>query len=165
MTRDGLERYIATLDAAFDAAVAREEDEAASDLAFSLVQDRSLRERLARAGEAGVVVAEGRIEPVSAVGADYVAAGDPASIAVPLRVAEVVWRDGRGARPATLDGTLLELLRSWARAGAGTTIDTIRASWNGRLVAAGRDHVVVRSRGRDVAVALGALVAARRDEP
>lgn len=157
-----LDRYIASLDAAFDAAVAREEHEAASDLAFSLVQDRALRDRVARSNDAALVLAGGRSEPVTAVGEDYVAAGDPVRVVVPLTRAVVVRRAPRRPLPRTGAGTMLELLRSWARAGAVVTVEAERGSWTGRLTAAGRDHVVVADRAGETAIALGTTLSAAR---
>ncbi len=59
-------RLIASLDATFEAALARQEERAASKLAFSLLQERYMREVLARMGPA--IVAFGRWDARSSYG-------------------------------------------------------------------------------------------------
>jgi hypothetical protein len=148
-----LDRVFEGLSATFDAAVAREEDIAASDLAFSLAQDRTIAELLQR--RAGALLLDGQTRfPVTAVGNDYLMTEDPTTV-VPLARAVVV-ADARG-RPADVRrGGMVALLRSWARAGACVQVGTPQGVFSGRIVRASTDHLCVCGR-REIAVALGAV--------
>jgi hypothetical protein len=155
---DNLRAVLGSLEATFDARVARAEDEAASDLAFSLLQDLSLSEAATRAGALEIVMGDRAPLPVAEVGVDYVAASGRSPTVVPLgRAALRTIPAGRA--PESLDRSLLELLRAWAREGRAVAIHAGGGVHRGRLVRACRDHVVVNgyagtARGDDVLVPL-----------
>ena len=71
------------LDARFDATLAREEDEAAADLALSLQQDVALKITLGGKGWR-MRLPEGSTQPVRSVGNDYAICGSRAEALVPL---------------------------------------------------------------------------------
>ena len=142
------DRVIRSLEAAFDAAEARAASEAASDLALSLVQDRSLAQALQRLAAAEVVTGSGTTLPVSVVGADFLIAGSRARVLIPLECAVVVNRP-TGPAPTTTELTLLQILRTLSRRGTRLEVVGDDIAYAGRLVAAGRDHIVLdTSRGR-----------------
>jgi hypothetical protein len=137
-----VDRLIASLDASFDASVAREEDEAATDLAFSLRQGRSLREA-ARGQPLALWTGGGGRVPVTAVGRDYVRAGS--LLARPEKVVLVC----EGAAPPHLrEDALLEVLRRWARRGLEVEVAGSEGVLVGRLTCAAPDHLEIA--GRDV---------------
>lgn len=145
------------LDAAFDAALAREEDLAAADLAFSLRQDVDVREAVRRSGSAWTLVGAGGTRlPVDEVGIDYVRAG---STFTRTRVATL--RSSRGPSPETTDAMFLERLGAAARAGAAA--DT--AGLSGRLVRVGKDHIALEKDGSETIVGLDAVETIRLDDP
>jgi hypothetical protein len=135
-----LERLIAALDASFDASLARCEDEAASDLAFSFLQGRSLIDAV-REDPVEVWLAGGTRLPVAAVGRDFVSAG---GVLVPLRRAVLRSASGHGAAPIRPD-SLLEVLRTWARSGVQVEVSTAARLVAGRLGCAAADHVEVHA--------------------
>jgi hypothetical protein len=142
MADPGLDRVLAELEAAFDAAVTREEDEAAEDLAFSLLQDRPLRDSLIRSGPVSAFLPSGATRAVVAVGTDYVVCERPVPTVIPLRRTVLV-RDAEGPVPRSADRDLVGLLRTWARRGAQVELDTDAGTFGGKLVSAGADHVVL----------------------
>jgi hypothetical protein len=135
-----LERVIAALDASFDASLARREDEAASDLAFSFLQGRSLVDAV-RGGPIEVWLSGGTRLPVASVGRDFVAAG---VLLVPLRRAVLHSVPGPGAPPGRSD-SLLEVLRGWARSGAEVEVSSTSGLVGGRLACAAADHLELRA--------------------
>jgi hypothetical protein len=141
-----LDRLIASLDASFDASIARQEDEAASDLAFSMVQGRTFREAI-RGRPLALCLDGGARLAVTAVGRDYVAAGgtlSPSSTAVLGPLAFSAAGAGRAvpaAPPVARDDTLLEMLRSWARAGRDLEVSTGSMTIRGRLACATEEHL------------------------
>ena len=172
---------MADLDATFEAAAARAEDEAASDLAFSLAQEICWFDSLRRGGAASVALGEGRTAAVEAIGRDYVMAGDrgglmiiPAAHAVVLRRQGPPRRDrdadgpprhGTTAEPAPPAGedNLVALLRRLARTGCGVEVTTASGAFRGRLLRAGGDHLAVAGHGGEVVVGMGAVVRIRVD--
>jgi hypothetical protein len=134
-----LDRLIASLDASFDASVARQEDEAASDLAFSLLQGRSFIEAL-RGRSLALCLPEGGRAPVVALGRDYVVGG---GMVVPLLRSVLV--AGSREPPSAREDSLLEVLRRWARAGREVEVSTASGTFAGTLVCAAEDHLELRS--------------------
>jgi hypothetical protein len=155
VTDPRLESLLSSLDVTFDAAIAREEDEAAADLAFSLVQDRSLADTLARSGAASLHVGDATVA-LAEVGHDYVGAGSPLRLVVPSRLAVIVPERG-GRAPATAARSMLEVLRLWAREGAWVEASTVQGRWWGRLSKACPDHIGIRGRFGEVLVAMDAI--------
>lgn len=154
VTDPRLDKLFASLEASFEAAVARDEHVAAADLALSFQQDRDLRESLALDG--GVLrIAGGVAAPVVEVGRDYARAVAPTVTLVPLQRA--VTTIGGAVPPATTDRSLVETLRGWARGGVSVQVCTPIESFNGRLSIVGPDHVIVHPAVGPVAVPLAVV--------
>ena len=180
-------RLLAELGARFDAVVAREEDEAANDLALSLDQDRSLVEVLTRSREPVATPASGVRWPVRRVGPDHVEVdrgGRTALVRLDAAVLEV--EDGTPSadepEPPTTAGAegpaggapleerliradpqlpvgppLLEVLRTWSRRGAAVEVEIAGRHVCGRLARARRDHLVVRTGRRTLLLPLASV--------
>jgi hypothetical protein len=147
---DGLDNVLSTLGVAFDAAIARDEEVAAADLAISLRQDRNLRDRLLREGPWRLVLGDTQSPAVDLVGADFVGAGPflvPLARAVAAKAAE-----GVAARPSPV--TLHEVLRGLARARSAVAVSDGGHEWSGFATLCGRDYLALESRGGDVLVPL-----------
>jgi hypothetical protein len=155
-----LQRLFTSLGATFEAEIARDEEEAAEDLAFSLRQGRSLADVLERNSWQLVTPAGPR--QVTGVGKDYVVAGGRPLLVAPLSKAAFV--SAHGAKPLVSDNTLLQLLRSLARSGARVEIGLSSGTFGGRLLWTGTDHVVVETARRRTAVGLGAIEWVRLEE-
>ncbi len=136
-----LDRLLSSLEVTFEAAVNREEEEAATDLAFSLGQDQPLQEVLLRGGPLRLLLEDGAAIPVSIVGADYVIAGDPPRLVAQASATFVTGGDSRLPREAAT--SLLTVLRTWARSGASVAVEADGRSYNGVLVQATSDHLVL----------------------
>jgi hypothetical protein len=151
-----LDRFIASLDASFDARLTRAEETAADDLALSLEQDRSLFEALRVAGPLELRLADGATAPVTRLGRDYVAAGASGGVLVPLTEAVLA---GSGDATPSLDGrTLLEVARAWVRTGRRVRVTTHATTVAGRVVRASQDHLALVEGGRSYLVAMSAIV-------
>ncbi len=143
MTRQ-LQRVLRTFEEQFDASLARQEEEAADDLAISLHQERSLASALIGAGEASLWLPGGGSIALSVVGSDYGGSGIPLS---------AIWRAERvtvqvraeGSPPAPRRDTFLEVVRLWAREVRQVEVAVPGDSFTGRLTRTGRDHLVVTS--------------------
>lgn len=149
--------WLGALDASFEAAIAREEEVAAADLAFSLRQDVDARQAVARSGAGWMLVlADAAASRVDELGADYVRSG---ATVVPMPRA--VLRSGPGPAPVLTEGSLLELLGSECRAGIEVTVTTDQGDASGRLVRVAKDHVAVRNGETETIVGLAAIGAVR----
>lgn len=141
-----VDRLVSSIEASFGAAIAREEDVAASDLALSLRQGRSLAEVLGRQG--GRVVRGGGERAISEVGRDYVVlrGGTGAEEIIPLpRLGSV--RPGSGERPVVSDEPLVGRLRRWCRGGGAITVETSDGAFEGRLSVVGVDYLELQAAG------------------
>lgn len=137
------------LGASFSAALARDEELAAADLAFSLRQDVDVHAAVARSRCGWVAAgAGGSTHRVEEVGVDYVLAGT-----LVLRTRAAVLRSDAGPPPRTTDRTFLELLGAACRANADVAVEGA----SGRLVRVAKDHVAVRKAGVETIVGLDAL--------
>jgi hypothetical protein len=150
-----LHRVLASLEATFDAAVAREEEEAAADLALSLSQDRSLPESLLGSGPVQVVLDGGGTAPVSAIGDDYVAAGSLVRLFRSQTATFVVGGDGDA--PRRTPTSLLSVLRRCARFRDRVTVCLNGGVFNGRLVSAAPDHIVLDGAAGRFVIGVGAM--------
>jgi hypothetical protein len=162
----GLRRTLEALEASFDAALDRSEEEAADDLAFSLLQDSRLPVVLSH-GRGYVLQLAGRNPaPVSTVGPDFIGAGDPLEVVAPS-VRAVVMRvsgadgDGSGPPPQRTGATIVEILRGWARRGVRVELNA-EGTFSGVLARACPDHVAVLSGHREVLVGSDAVRYVRR---
>ena len=136
MGRSHLEGLFAGLDAGFAAAIASDEEIAADDLAFSLSQDLSVADDLARSG--GSLLVDGVVAPIDRVGHDFLAAGPWLA---PLGRAIV---DLDGSSPAlALPDVFLGALRRLARAGAELAVGCAGGAYQGRVVRASSSHLVI----------------------
>jgi hypothetical protein len=153
-----LDKVLQALDAEFDAAVAKQEDAAATDLALSLLQDSILPERLTSAPYFAELANGTRLR-VMAVGPNYVIVGR--DDLVPLTKA-VFRRSEGGAPPRRSSRDLLSVLRSWVRGGSLVEIDIQGRVLAGRLGVAGRDHVAVETTSGQLMVPLLGIDRIRR---
>lgn len=141
MSDGDLGGLFASLSAGMDAAIAREETEAADDLAFSLSQDIPLPTTLSRTG--GTCSVRGMALPITHVGSDFlVARRAGADVLVPLEHATVKLT-AQGIRPAVRNDSLVGLCRRLARRRAAVEIDSGGDTFRGALVRAGPDHLLV----------------------
>jgi hypothetical protein len=153
-----LEKVLQALDADFDAALARQEDAAASDLALSLLQDRELSDRLTAAPHFAELSNGVRLR-VMAVGPNYVTVGR--DDLVPL--ARAIYRRSEGGAPPRSSSTeLLAMLRSWVRTGSVVEIEAQGRALAGHLVMAGRDHLALDTAAGRVMVPLQGIDRVRR---
>ncbi len=151
-----IDSWLSSLNASFEAAVEREEEQAAGDLAFSLLQDLGQVETLRRGKAAALKLAGGASLPVARVGSDYLAAGNPPNLIVPISFA-VVLVGPSGPAPEIADDSLLLLLRRAARLGTYARISSTEGDWQGRIVKAGVDHLIVNVSGQSLIVGNGAI--------
>lgn len=155
-----LERVIARLEQRFDAAVTREEEEAASDLAVSLEHDRSFA-RLVRAGSAlRLLEGDGATPPISVIGSDYCGTGEPIGCIRRLGTAALITEEG-GPRPALRRDTFQEVLRRWARSRPRIDLRLASGDLQGRLGPVGPDNLMMEGPGGRVIVPLGLVLAIR----
>lgn len=148
--------WVGEMEASFDAAVARDEDIAAADLAFSLRQDVDVREAVRRSGTAWALLEpDGARPPVDEVGLDYVRAG-----ALLVRSTAATLRSVPGSSPRSTDATLLEVLGDLCRRGAGVTVN----GTSGRLVRVAKEHLGIGREGTETIVGLAAVTSVRLDD-
>jgi hypothetical protein len=151
--RGELDRLFSGLEAGFSAALGAEIEIAADDLAFSLSQDVPHREDLLRNG--GSLLANGSVTRIDGVGHDFVISGERL---VPLGRAVV--RMGSERVPDRIHDVLLAVLRRAARSGRGAVVETGTTSYEGRLLRATAEHVVVSGIGL-IAVPIGLVESIR----
>lgn len=151
-----IDRWLSSLNATFEAAVEREEEQAAGDLAFSLLQDLGQVETLRRGKAATLKLAGGASLPVARVGRDYAVAGNPPNLIVPISFA-VILVGPSGPGPEIADDSLLLLLRRAARLGTYARISTSEGEWQGRIVKAGVDHLIINVSGQSLVIGNGSM--------
>jgi len=154
VTDTQLLKLLSSLEVQFDAAVAREEDEAASDLAFSLRQGLFLRDVLRRG--AWNARLDGALRAVALVGRDYVACAGPDTILIPHRRL-VVAPSASGSEARTSPLSLVETLRALCRSGAEVEISGGDVVISGRLMQVGPDHVAVATSSRPAFISAEAV--------
>lgn len=149
--------WLGALEASFEAGLARDEDVAAADLAFSLRQDVDVRDALARSRTGwALTTPEAASAPVDEAGTDYVRAGD-----LVVRSDRVGLRSAAGPPPRVTARTFLELLGAACRAGADVQVRGYGVGTSGRLVRVGKDHVALRSGEVETIVGLATLDSVR----
>ena len=157
MGGSGSVEWLDVFGASVEAGLARDEEIAAADLAFSLRQDVDVQTALARAGSAWVLAGrDAAAARVEEVGADYVRCG---RVLVPS--SHAILRSTAERPPRAVARRVLEVLGSACRAGADVTIETARGSSSGRLVRVAKDHVAVRSGDVEMVVGLAAVESVR----
>ena len=158
MADPGVDRLLEWLDASFAARVAYEEDDAASELAFSFRQDRTLLRALVRAPCADVRLPDGGFAPVAEIGRDYVGGRVPGDVLIPLaRACVAMGSDGK--RADVRDRSLLEVLHGLARERAAVEVGAMGWTCSGRLVTAARDHLEIEGERRAYLVARDSVAA------
>ena len=168
-----MQRTIEALEASFDAALEQSEEEAADDLAFSLLQDSRLAVALSRSSGYRLHLGGAGSPEVSTVGLDFVGAGDPLEVVAPSAGAVAVGPPSGdaagdevstevGRRPSTIRVPMLEVLRSWARRGHRAEVRTTEDTFRGVLTRACPDHVALGCGGREVLVGISAVRYVRR---
>jgi hypothetical protein len=158
---EGIDFVVRSVEASFDAALARDEEEAASDLAFSLLQERSLSEVVERSLGLVVVDRDGVRSRVSEVGDDFVVEAPPSARLVPLSTAVFESSSG-GVPPHRRHLDLTAELRRWARSAARVSALTSVGVVAGQLMRAAPDHLTIRGRRGDHHVGREALLAIKR---
>ena len=149
-------RFLSELEASFDASLAREEEEAAGDLARSFRNDEEIHSVLARSDASHLQTEDGRLLPLVEVGSDYAIAGLQGDFLVHLETA-IFTTGGRGHRPRRTDLTWLAVARSWAAEGRKVQVRTLQSLIEGFLIAAARDFVTVERARRSVFVPHAAI--------
>ena len=137
-----LDPVITSLAASFEASVARSEDEAAADLAFSLRQSRALIEVLRVAQGIEAHLSGGARYPVTLVGDDFCGVGEPASRVVTWETA-LFSPAASAPAPIRFAGDLIALAREWTRRAAHVEVATAAGRLRGRLAEAGSDYLCV----------------------
>jgi hypothetical protein len=150
-----LQGLFTSLGATFEAEIARDEDVAADDLAFSLRQGRSLADVIER-GSWDLLTPSGP-RTLAIVAGDYVAAGSSPVFITPLAGATFVAGSAHITPAMLSDRTLLQLLRRLSRGGFDVELETASGQFRGRLLWAGTDHVVIDGIRGQVALGLDAL--------
>jgi hypothetical protein len=145
------------LGASFEAGLARDEEVAATDLAFSLRQDVDVAGAVLRSGAAWLLVAEGGASAtVDEVGTDYVRVAG-----LIVRSGGAVLRSVPGPSPRPTGRTFLEVLGEACRSGAEVAVIHKAGTAAGRLVRVGTDHLAVRNGTTETVVGLAAVEAVR----
>lgn len=148
-----LERVIARLEARFDAALAREDEEAAGDLEVSLRQGRPLADLLRGGSALRLLDGDGAMPLVTVIGADYCGTGSPLSSvrrlgSTPLLVS------ADGPLPEARGDSLHEVARRWGRTSRRVELALDQETLGGRLVQVGPDCVVLEGAAGSVIVPL-----------
>lgn len=150
-----IERMIEGLEAKFDALLARDEEEAADDLAGSLDRGVAIHERLSLGNRAlEILLPGGGHRPVHVIGCEHVCCGSPIELIAAIGWTVVAQKPG--TPPSVTDATLAQALAPWAEGrrrvevclGGGT------ASYRGSLVLVAPDHVILERAGADLVVPL-----------
>lgn len=150
-----VEDLLAGLEARFDALLARDEEEAADDLASSLDRGRTLLERLLVADRSlGVVFPDGLRSLVTEIGDDYVGCGSPLDCIAPAETSVFVLEEG--SSPEATDLAMVQALRPWAdrRRRVIVTLRESAASYAGTLVLVASDHLILETLGTSLVIPL-----------
>lgn len=141
---DGTTRFLTDLEARFEGSLAREESEAADELARSLRADQKIYDAIVTWRGARLI--DGPQDPVASVAPDHLVLGDPATCVVRLESA-VLNRlsDEKIAPIRRSDAPLCVSLRPWARRLSRVNVTCWTGSWTGSLVAATPDHVTIEA--------------------
>ena len=146
----GFKGLLADLDALFGAEMARQEDEAADDLAISLKADRHLAEALTD-GSFELVMDERRIA-VERVGLDFVQCGE---FLVPFGRFHFV--SSAGESPRSVNLRFIDRMRHLARAGSAVELALGGQTLRGPLISVAPDHLVVEARAGAAVMPIGSV--------
>lgn len=173
-----LPAVVSDLEAAFVAALQRDEELAADDLASSLLHDLDIPRAVARMSRPELLLADGRAFPVVEVGLDHLVAGERNPVCVPTAFAVVRGDSQRVTVPSQTGGnrertpfssvTLLERMRRWASEELPVRVATASDSYEGVLTRATPDHVAIQRASREIFVSWGSVREVRRlrdDQP
>lgn len=156
------------VEASLVATLRREEEEAADDLARSLVNDLDLPRALRCLEETELLLSDGRAVAVFEVAADHVCAGVGNPVCVPFAYAvlrgQLIQQIGAGGRRSgragtgSSDLTLLERLRQWSDAAVVVRVQIYMGSeQEGVLTRVTPDHIALGRSGRETCLAWGAV--------
>lgn len=148
-------RLLSSLEATFQAAVTRQEEEAAFDLAFSLAQDQTLQEVLLRNGSLRLLLDGGEALPVATVGIDYVVAGTPPRVTPSRSAAFVIGGEGKPPRHAST--SFLVMLRRWARSRVPVAVLVHERTYTGDLIQATPDYLTLDAPTGRLIIGIGAV--------
>lgn len=151
------ESLFASLEASFEAQLCRADDEAASDFAFNLLQDRDLVDALTRSGARVLLTPSGTTLPLTEVGSNY-ALGERNGrrVLVPIHLVASHPAD-RGRLPVRRERTMLRLLREEVLRNTKVELDIFSEILRGKLVAAGKDHLRLQQPEGQTVIALAAI--------
>jgi len=136
------------LAASFEGSIAYEEDLAAEDLTRSLLNGRTYGDVVADRGPWDLVLSDRRRLPVTEIGADYVAAHGVALVLCRYGARPLV--RGSSTPPTSAQKTFAMVLREWSRSGQKVGVTSGDATWEGSVVSASPDHLLLLSNGREV---------------
>ena len=155
----GLQSLFDSLELGFEVGLARDEEEAASDLAVTLRQSQGLREVLAR--YPAIFQAPG-VSPasISLLGHDCVMSED-AGLLAPIAAVHFHVGPAEGDRPRLTPETFVQVLRRWARLRSPVAIQAEAGPVTGRLMACAEDHIEIQAKSGRVLIPLRGVVAVR----
>ena len=158
---DAALELLAGLNESFDAAVARDEEVAASDLARSLLRGADLGERLCRAGGVTLLVEEGARVPVAGIGGDHFVCGDPPFLLGRLdRNPFALAREGRTPARSAIDA--VGIVGNWALREERVRVRTAEeGDYEGKLLHVRADHLVLRTPVEQHVVPMGLVKSIR----
>jgi hypothetical protein len=154
MVGGDLEGTFQEAQASVEAAAARLDEEAAADLARSLLQDVDMSEALQRWGAGAIRLEGGSSVPIEVLGTDFVA-GAGGSVIVPLARLVAVEQDGVPFQ--TVEEAMVQRLRAERYPGAKAQVTTPSGTIEGTLERVGGDHLELQGMGGRVIVALDAV--------
>jgi hypothetical protein len=152
---DPLEQVFSDLDAAFEAALERQDSDAADDLALSLRQDVDLFETLRDGRPIAVAAGGGRMSVVE-VAADHVAA-EAIDLWIFPTASAVLVRPTEGTTPRFTTTTLVEALRAATRRAETVACSAGEKECEGRLILCARDHFVLSTAREQMVVPLASI--------
>jgi hypothetical protein len=155
MGEERVDGLLESLGATFDAAVAREEEAAAMDLAMSLRQDRSLIDLLQR-GSWRALLEPGLTPHVVVVGRDVVVAEKPGRHLIPIARLQMTTAPDLD-RAELVATSLVEMVRDLARTGRPVIVPSDDGSHQGVLRWVGTDHLALEGHHGVVVIALSAV--------
>lgn len=157
---NGIDKAIQDLTLTFNAALAADEDRAADDLAYSLLQDLPLRHSLARWRSALLLLADGSQSHIDEAGLDFVTA-EGSLLLCPSRF--VVAKETLEMKAvASVEESLVERLRIWARGGTDVQVRTVAGmDLRGSLRVVSPDHIELQTRSGTFAMPMGNVMLLR----
>lgn len=153
---------VSDLEASFAAALRRDEDQAADDLARSLVCEQSLARAVSYLQDPEALSTDGRRLAVFEIAEDHLLARPERPTCVPFASAVIRGQPGGStpdskARITRSTRTLSQRLRDWSQRGATVRVVTARGTYEGALTRATKDHLALTSPSGETCVAYRAV--------